>query len=143
MPQAAESSSRIGYSGKGMRYGVRAGSSTTSIGVGRRGGTSLRVRPIAIAPPPIARPAIRAVTAIEIHRLRLRVDLCDFRFAQFNDVSGSDEIARARRVAIHRHEPVANERLEARARKGGKRFGEKPIEALAGVRVSDGELVHG
>jgi len=80
---------------------------------------------------------------LERHRLRLGFNLCDLRFAQFDDLPRAHGIARAGRVSIHPNESVANKRLKSRPGKGRERPGEKAIEPLVGVFVCDFELDHG
>ena len=51
---------------------------------------------------------------VEVHRFRFRVDLRNFRFAPLDGIATADDIARPRRLAVHLHEPIANERLQSR-----------------------------
>jgi hypothetical protein len=80
---------------------------------------------------------------IERDLFRERVDLLDFRFAQFHGVAGADEVAGPRDFPVHGHEAVADEGLEPGAGEGGERLGEDAVEALAGVFAFDDELAHG
>ena len=80
---------------------------------------------------------------VEVHRLRLRVDLRNFGFPHFNDRTRADGIARPRRFSIHGHELFSNEGLKSGPGKGGERLGEKAIEPLAGLCALDFELDHG
>ena len=79
---------------------------------------------------------------IQIHRLRLRVDLRNCGFADFDNCTRAHGIARPRRFSIHGHELFSNEGLKSGPGKGGERLGEKAIQALAGVCALDFELDH-
>jgi hypothetical protein len=80
--------------------------------------------------------------------MRLTVDgsstpKLEFRFPQFHEVAGADQVARPGRFPVEADESVADQGLKPGARKGGERFRQNAVEPLARLFAGDGELDHG
>lgn len=80
---------------------------------------------------------------VEVYLFRLRFDLLEFWFPQLHDVAGADQIAWPGSFAIEADESFADQRLKPGARKGGERFRQNAVEALARLFAGDSELDHG
>ena len=80
---------------------------------------------------------------VEFYLLRLRFDFLDLGFAQLHSVAGAHGIARAGGFTIEQDEAIADQRLESGSGKGGKRLGEKTVQALSRLFRWNDELDHG
>ena len=76
----------------------------------------------------------------ELDVFRGEVDRFNGRFDQSNVVARSNHITRTRSSSIYRYVTLANKRLNSRTGKFRRGFGEKTIQACAGIRGRDIEF---